>query len=302
MDMAREQLHTAADAAKELHDILSSDENLPEWVQSKITKAMDYLDTARDYMKASDQEDDEQGMVPERKLTKGEMGKREKFVKGMKPAKGDFEKRYGDRGEEVMYATATKMAKKKNTKEDAVEETTTAGSVATAPAAAKKVKGMTFGKGVYEGLNSRVENMINESINISVNAGTTESGETLKQITVTAEGDDAEMLAQILKMAGLGGSGHAETCSACGQTPCGCNEEVEEDYSNSPEPQTADTDFMVNKLAGGLNGPKRQVNPNNPADNPLAMKKLNKMPGAQINVSEQTQKRLFDLYKDYKGQ
>jgi len=51
--MARQDLHTMVDAAKELHAILASDENLPEWVQSKITKALDYLDTARDYVKSS---------------------------------------------------------------------------------------------------------------------------------------------------------------------------------------------------------------------------------------------------------
>jgi hypothetical protein len=32
----------------------------------------------------------------------------------MKKVKGDFEKRYGDRGEQVMYATANKMAKKES--------------------------------------------------------------------------------------------------------------------------------------------------------------------------------------------
>lgn len=54
-DMAKSQLTTAADAANELRSILDSDENLPEWVQAKITKAVDYLDTARDYMKAKNQ-------------------------------------------------------------------------------------------------------------------------------------------------------------------------------------------------------------------------------------------------------
>jgi hypothetical protein len=49
----------------------------------------------------------------ERSLTKGEEGKREKYVKGMKKAKGDFKDRYGKDAEAVMYATATKMAKKK---------------------------------------------------------------------------------------------------------------------------------------------------------------------------------------------
>jgi hypothetical protein len=47
----------------------------------------------------------------ERSLTKGEEGKKEKYVKGMKKAKGDFKKRYGKDAEAVMYATATKMAK-----------------------------------------------------------------------------------------------------------------------------------------------------------------------------------------------
>ena len=54
-EMAKQDLITAADAANELRSILTSDENLPEWVQAKITKAVDYLDTARDYMKAKDQ-------------------------------------------------------------------------------------------------------------------------------------------------------------------------------------------------------------------------------------------------------
>jgi hypothetical protein len=53
-EMAQQDLETAADAANELRSILDSDENLPEWVQSKITKAVDYLDTVRDYMKSKD--------------------------------------------------------------------------------------------------------------------------------------------------------------------------------------------------------------------------------------------------------
>ena len=50
-DMAKTQLNTMMDAAKELRGMLKDDENMPEWVQSKITKAADYLDSARDYMK-----------------------------------------------------------------------------------------------------------------------------------------------------------------------------------------------------------------------------------------------------------
>jgi hypothetical protein len=57
--MAKTQLRTMIDAAQELHDSLEDDENMPEWVQGKITKATDYIDTARDYMKSQSKELDE---------------------------------------------------------------------------------------------------------------------------------------------------------------------------------------------------------------------------------------------------
>ena len=50
----------------------------------------------------------------ERSLTKGEENKKEKIVKGMKKNKDDFKKRYGKDAEAVMYATATKNAKKES--------------------------------------------------------------------------------------------------------------------------------------------------------------------------------------------
>ena len=53
-DMAIGQLNTIEDAAAELRSILDAEDNLPEWVQSKITKAVDYIDTARDYMKSKE--------------------------------------------------------------------------------------------------------------------------------------------------------------------------------------------------------------------------------------------------------
>lgn len=55
--------------------------------------------------------------ISERKLSPGEEKKKEKYVKGMKKVKGDFNKRYGEKGEQVMHATATKMAKAKDVKE-----------------------------------------------------------------------------------------------------------------------------------------------------------------------------------------
>jgi len=53
-----------------------------------------------------------ESVIAEKKLTKAEKEKKETVVKSMKKNKGDFEKRYGEKGEEVMHATATKIAKK----------------------------------------------------------------------------------------------------------------------------------------------------------------------------------------------
>jgi hypothetical protein len=49
-DMAMTQLETAIRHATHLKDMMEPDTDLPEWVQSKITLATDYLQTACDYM------------------------------------------------------------------------------------------------------------------------------------------------------------------------------------------------------------------------------------------------------------
>ena len=51
-DMAKTQLKGVVRNAQELHDLLQPADNLPEWVQSKITLAADYIQTATDYMKS----------------------------------------------------------------------------------------------------------------------------------------------------------------------------------------------------------------------------------------------------------
>ena len=59
--MAMTQLNNIVDAAEDLLAMLDEDENLPEWVQAKITKAEDYLDSVRDYlMNVDDEEEDDE--------------------------------------------------------------------------------------------------------------------------------------------------------------------------------------------------------------------------------------------------
>jgi hypothetical protein len=69
-DMALNQIHQIADAVEELHSILDADANLPEWVQSKITKALDYIDTARDYLDAKG--DQAHKMIPEKAVSRAQ--------------------------------------------------------------------------------------------------------------------------------------------------------------------------------------------------------------------------------------
>jgi hypothetical protein len=366
-EMAQSQARTIEDAAQELQSILDADENLPEWVQKKISLAMDYIDTARDYLAANRPQ--EQGM--EESALQAYLGKKKYGEAGMKAlqqagregaskekmasirAKHDKldevdldEKavsraqraaagiaraaQKGDIPKSELRGASKEMAKmpagelkkfaktkekglpQKVKKDESVEETTVAGSVAPSMEAPKGKKGgMIFGKGVYEGrleesYKSRLETMLTEGMSINMSVG--EDGR--KNLSVSATDDDAVKLAQILKLAGMQQSkGYDDACPTCGAGRGMCEHEVveEADLANSADDTVyADTDYMTQTLAGGLNGPKLQVNPNNPADNPLSMRKLGQHSSSSLNLGseadnlkEETERRLMDLYKEF---
>ena len=77
-----------------------------------------------------------------------------------------------------------------------------------------------------------------------------------------------EDLARVLELAGLG----KEIVKAEAQAEAQAENEVElDEYSNSPDEDYFDADTQLNKMSGGLNGPKAQHKKEYPGDNPLAV-------------------------------
>lgn len=267
-EMAKSQSRTIADAAMELQDMLGDNENLPEWVQKKINLAKEYIDTARDYLKANRPEDSDEEMIPERAVSRSQQQ-----AAGIALAAKRAGKKPAGRGAAAAMAKMPakeleKFAKTKHKglpekkpakKEQSVEETTVAGSVAPSVAepAKKGKKGMTFGKGIYDSFNREVETLIAESMNVSVNV----NSEGSKSVTVSATDEDAERLGELLQMAGLGGMGPVgsseHSCPTCNQTPCGCAEQVDENKPDWPTDEETSDDAL--QYSGGLNKPKVDV-------------------------------------------
>ena len=324
--MAKDQLHTIVRHAKELERAIGSHDNLPEWVQEKMGQIKGMMTAVTDYMLSQKERGievatGEEGIT----LEKAPPGaKAERMVKGIKKSlskdghlsgkdkaiayattwKAHNQGKVEEEGAKPDFLDVDKDGNKKETfkkavadkKDKKVDETTTSGSVATAPAAAKSTKGMQFGKGVYESINTRVEGMITESMNITVNMSTDEHGEPHKSVTVTADGDDADKLAELLKMAGLGGQSHAATCDACGQTPCGCAEVVDENSPDWPtDTEKLDAEPNLRTYSGGLNGPKSSGQTTTPI--------LNRDPRRQASMEEsvELERSLFKTWKNYKG-
>jgi hypothetical protein len=335
-DMAKDDLQSLAMAAKELHGILGDDENLPEWVQSKITKALDYINSSNQYMHQQKRDAEpvaekavsqvqrraagiahaaQKGEIPKSKL-RGASKEMAKMPKGElhkfaatketglpKKVKKTEEGNDGNlannakpydkvtQGDVVAGRLGKDEMGGKKKKEEAVDETTVAGSVATAPAGGKSKGGMQFGKGVYESLDSKFRQALTEGMNVSVNMNTGPDGQPSKNITVSADGEDAEALAALLKMAGIGHK--EEACSSCGKSPCGC-EELDE---NSPDwPTNTETSDNAMQYSGGLNGPKSTGQ----TTVPVIASQLRRQ--VSMEESVKLENDLFRLYQNYKAQ
>jgi hypothetical protein len=291
-DMAKDQLHTLTKAANELSAILDDEQNLPEWVQSKITKALDYIKSANDYM--DQEEHDDEKAIAEKAVSKkqrraagiahaaqkGEIPKKE-----LRGASKEMSKMPG--GELKKFAKTKEKGlpeKVKDKKEESVEETSEA------PKEKKSSGGFQFGKGVYESMDKRLTQALNEGMNVSINMNTGADGNPTKSITVSAEGEDAEALAQLLKMAGLGGN--AEPCPTCGKSDCGC-QSIDE---NSPDwPTNTETSDDALQYSGGLNRPKSTGQTTVPVIASQMRRQVSMEEGVELERS------LFRLYQNYKA-
>ena len=177
-------------------------------------------------------------------------------------------KSMGKKDAEDFAATKHKgLPEKKKPEGKKKEKTEEAGGTGTPTASS----GFSFGKGIYDSMNRELEEMIAESMNISMSMNTDANGGPSKSLTVTATDDDAMKLGQMLKMAGLshgddegyGGTGYKSACG-CGTPDCGCDtEEVDEAYGdnvvsdNQPDwPTNTETSDDALQYSGGLNKPK----------------------------------------------
>jgi hypothetical protein len=121
-DMAKDDLETIVRAARRLTGMLDDNENMPEWVQSKINKAADYVDTAADYIESNQDESDEVEMteaeyqgrnVPLSKPMRGDVKKFKVYVKD--PSTGNIKKvNFGHGGTSAKRAGQKTMKIKKS--------------------------------------------------------------------------------------------------------------------------------------------------------------------------------------------
>jgi hypothetical protein len=227
--------------------------------------------------------------------------KDDKAERAAKKVAKDIEYDEGHKGKDDNKAErAGKKVKKeieyddKKDKEEKVDETTVAGSIAPVQNAAPKGKGgMQFGKGVYESFNNSVEKMITESI--TVESTMSECGDGMGQsITIQADGEEAAKLMMLLKLAGLGES----TCPTCGKAPCGC-ESLEENSPDWPtNDETIDADPNLRTYSGGLNGPK-STGQSTTVGGGLPNMQLRRQ--ASMEESVELERTLFKTWKNYKG-
>jgi hypothetical protein len=334
-DYVKTELHTMVRVARDLEKHLRDNEDLPTWCIGKLSQAKGMLVSVMDYI-MSEKERGIEASTGEEGITleKAPPGaKAERMVKHIKKGyskdgkltpkeksiayatawkahnKGQVEEagkpdfldidKDGDKTEPMKQAAKQAKSKGKN-KEEKVEETTVAGSVATATTSGKSSKGgMQFGKGVYEGFNNSVEQMITESISVESKMEECGDGNMEPKLVIQADGDEAAKLMMLLKLAGLEGQVPA-TCPTCGSAPCACDEIVDENKPDWPTNTEVggENDPTLQMYSGGLNKPKQTKQGTLTGGGLPTMS-----PRRQVSMEEnvELERTLFNTWKNYKG-
>jgi hypothetical protein len=156
--------------------------------------------------------------------------------------------------------------------------------------APKKSKGkFKFGGSVYETLDAQLETLITEGMSVTVNMSQdNEHGEDRKNITVNADGEDADRLAELLQMAGM--SQQSSSCSSCGSSPCGCDMV---DENNPNWPSNTETNDNAMQYSGGLNGPKSTGQ----STTPVLASQLRRQ--VSMEQSAKVEQNLLNLYRTF---
>ena len=274
-EMAKDGIKTIVRHAQALEKILGDNDNLPEWVQSKLAKIEGMMTAVDDYMQ--NQQGDEEIAMGEESTRKRDSHAERAGRKVTKDIEYDEKKKDGihgkKRGSEDAKAekAGKKVAKdieydeKKDKKEDKPKKVKEQGGAETPTASS----GFSYGKGIYDSMNRELEKMIAESMSVNM-SDSTEGG---KSLTITATDEDALKLAGLLKNAGLGGGesmgqemGHGdehgeESCPSCGMNDCGCGDIDEALAENNPDWPTdtvtgGENDPHLRMNSGGVDGPK----------------------------------------------
>jgi len=146
-----------------------------------------------------------------------------------------------------------------------------------------------FGGSVYEALDAQLETLITEGMSVTVNMSQdSEHGEDRKNITVNADGEDADRLAELLQMAGM--SQQSSSCSSCGSSPCGCDMV---DENNPNWPTDTETNDNAMQYSGGLNGPKSTGQ----STTPVLASQLRRQ--VSMEESARVEQNLLNLYRTF---
>jgi hypothetical protein len=256
-EMAKDSIQTVVRHAQALEKILGDNDNLPEWVQSKLAKIESMMTAVDDYMQ--NQEGDEEMAMGEESTNRRDNRAEKAGRKVTKDIEYDEKKKDGIHGkkrgssDEKAEKAGKKVAKdieydeKKDKKEDKPKKVKEQGGTDTPTASS----GFSFGQGIYDSMNRELEKMIAESMSVNM-SDSTEGG---KSLTITATDEDALKLAGLLKNAGLGGGEGMGQEMGQSEEPCAdVHEALDENNPDWPTDQETSDDAL--QYSGGLNGPK----------------------------------------------